>query len=93
MNTISKHLIISGRVQGVGFRHFTYKTARALGIKGWVKNLQDGTVETVFSGSPQDVNRMKERLKEGPPRARVQNIEEVELTTETDSFQDFSIRR
>lgn len=93
MSTISKHLIISGRVQGVGFRHFTYKTARELGIKGWVKNLQDGTVETVFTGSPENVNTMKERLKEGPPRARVQHIEEVELTTDTDSFQDFSIRR
>jgi acylphosphatase len=93
MNTISKHLIISGRVQGVGFRHFTYKKARELGIKGWVKNLQDGTVETFFTGSPEDVNTMKERLKEGPVRARVQKIEEVELTTDNDSFNDFSIRR
>jgi acylphosphatase len=93
MNTISKHLIISGRVQGVGFRHFTYKKARELGIKGWVKNLQDGSVETFFTGSPEDVNTMKERLKEGPVRARVQKIEEVELTTDNDSFNDFSIRR
>lgn len=93
MNTISKHLIISGRVQGVGFRYFTYKTAKELGIKGWVKNLQDGTVETVFTGSPEDVNTMKERLTEGPARAKVQHVEEIELTTDTDSFNDFSIRR
>lgn len=93
MNTISKHLIISGRVQGVGFRHFTYKTAQELGIKGWVKNLRDGTVETVFTGLPENVFTMKERLKEGPPRARVQHIEEMEMTTDPDNFQDFSIRR
>ncbi len=93
MDTISKHLIISGRVQGVGFRHFTYKTAKELGIKGWVKNLRDGTVETVFTGNPENVYNMKEKLKEGPPRARVQNIEEVELPADTDNFHDFSIRR
>lgn len=93
MSTISKHLIISGRVQGVGFRHFTYKTARELGIKGWVKNLRNGTVETVFTGSPEDVYTMKERLEEGPPRARVQHIEEVKLPADTDKFHDFSIRR
>lgn len=93
MSTISKHLIISGRVQGVGFRHFTYKTARELGIKGWVKNLQDGTVETVFTGSPKDVYAMKERLEEGPSRARVRKIEEVELPADTDNFHNFSIRR
>lgn len=93
MDTISKHLIISGRVQGVGFRYFTYRAAKELNIKGWVKNLQDGTVETVFTGSPENVNNMQEKLKEGPARAKVQNIEEVEPTTDTDSFQDFSIRR
>lgn len=93
MDTISKHLIISGRVQGVGFRYFTYRTAKELNIKGWVKNLQDGTVETVFTGSPESVHNMKDKLKEGPSSARVQNIEEVELTTDTDSFHDFSIHR
>lgn len=93
MDTISKHLIISGRVQGVGFRYFTYRTAKELNIKGWVKNLQDGTVETVFTGSPENVYNMKEKLKEGPPSAKVQKIEEVELTTDTDNFHDFTIRR
>lgn len=86
-------MIISGRVQGVGFRYFTYRTAKELNIRGWVKNLQDGTVETVFTGSPENVKHMHEKLKEGPSRARVQHIKEVELTTDTDSFNDFSIRR
>ncbi|MDZ7719687.1 MAG: acylphosphatase [Balneolaceae bacterium] len=93
METTSKHLIISGRVQGVGFRYFTYKTAKKLNIKGWVKNLQDGTVETVFTGSPENVYNMMEELKEGPASAKVQNVEEVELTTDTDNFNDFTIRR
>jgi len=92
-NSDSKHLIISGRVQGVGFRYFTYKTAKELGIKGWVKNLRDGTVETVFTGRPEDVKKMKEKLKVGPPSSRVQNIEEMELVENTNRFNDFTIRR
>ena len=93
MDTISKHLIIYGKVQGVGFRYFTYKTAKELNLNGWVKNLHDGTVETVFTGNAENVFKMKEKLKDGPPRATVQDIQEMELTTDTDSFQDFSIRR
>lgn len=93
MDTISKHLIIYGKVQGVGFRYFTYRTATELNLNGWVKNLQDGTVETVFTGDAENVYKMKEKLKDGPTRANVQDIQEVELTTDTDSFHDFSIRR
>lgn len=93
MSNSSKHLIISGRVQGVGFRYFTYKTAKELRIKGWVQNLQDGTVETVFAGSPENVNEMVNRLKEGPPSAHVQNVEEVDGSIDADKFNDFSIRR
>ncbi len=93
MSTISKHLIISGRVQGVGFRYFTYRNAKELKLKGWVKNLRDGTVETVFTGDAENVYNMIEQLKEGPASARVENIEDVEVNADTDSFNDFTIKR
>lgn len=92
MNNRNKHLIISGRVQGVGFRYFTYKNARELGIKGWVQNLRDGTVEVVLEGPPENVETMVERLKKGPPSARVRQVEEVESVNSED-FKKFSIRR
>lgn len=93
MDKISKHLIISGRVQGVGFRYFTYRTAKSLEIKGWVQNLSDGTVETVISGSKKNVSNMIGKLKEGPPSADVRDIEEVEKPANTDHLEDFSIHR
>lgn len=93
MNTATKHLIISGRVQGVGFRYYTYRNAKEFGIKGWVQNLQDGTVETVLTGSQEDVEKMVDKLKEGPPSSRVQNIKEVNGQINADNFNDFSIRR
>lgn len=93
MDEISKHFIISGRVQGVGFRYFTYRTAKNLDIKGWVQNLRDGTVEAVISGSKKNVSEMIGKLKEGPPSANVQDIEEVDKPANTDHLEDFSIRR
>lgn len=93
MHHSTKHLIISGRVQGVGFRYFTYRNANDLNLKGWVQNLKDGTVEAVLSGSPENVDKMVDKLREGPPSARVQNIEEVDGSVKTDDLNDFSIRR
>ncbi len=93
MHKIGKHLIISGRVQGVGFRHFTYRNARELKINGWVKNLRDGTVEAVLAGTPQNVANMIERLQQGPRSARVENIRESDEPVNPDNFNDFSIRR
>lgn len=93
MDHISKHLIISGRVQGVGFRYFTYRTAKEHQLKGWVKNLYDGTVEVVVTGSRKKVAKMIEKLKEGPPSARVQDIEEIDKPPNTGQLEDFSIRR
>ncbi|HSH62925.1 acylphosphatase [Methyloceanibacter sp.] len=62
---------IEGRVQGVYYRAWTYETATSLGLDGWVRNREDGSVEAVFSGSPDVVAEMLERCKDGPPDARV----------------------
>ena len=71
--------LITGRVQGVWYRDFTRREARALGLGGWVRNLPDGSVEARVAGDRQAVARLKERLAEGPPLARVEAIAEEVL--------------
>lgn len=89
-----KHLIISGRVQGVGFRYFTKKNAESLGVNGWVKNLANGDVETVIQGEEDRVKEMISYLKSGPVPAKVETIEEVDGEKSTGkSYDDFSIIR
>jgi len=72
---VKKHIFITGRVQGVGFRHFTRKNADKIGITGWVKNLPDGRVEALFQGPEQKVNELIDRCKEGPISAYVKKID------------------
>lgn len=76
-DTRTKYVKISGRVQGVGFRHFTVKNAERLNLRGWVKNMPDGTVEALISGRKEDVSEMFEKLKKGPVSARVDQIREL----------------
>ncbi len=72
------HVWISGRVQGVFFRANTEKQARALGLTGWVRNLPDGRVETVFEGDGPAVEKMLAWCRSGTPPARVHEIKAVE---------------
>jgi acylphosphatase len=72
------HIHISGRVQGVFFRANTWKTARSLGLAGWVRNLPDGRVETVFEGEQENAGKMLAWCRTGTPPARVDHIEAVE---------------
>lgn len=66
---------IQGKVQGVFYRKWTVQTANQLGLHGWVRNLQDGTVEAVFSGKPATIESMIEKCRKGPPKARVSTID------------------
>lgn len=84
-------VFISGRVQGVGFRHFTRVNARELEIYGWVKNLPDGRVEAVFQGSKKSVETMLERCRRGPRNARVSEMTVEEERTDP-SMTSFSVR-
>lgn len=88
---MKKHIFISGRVQGVGFRHFTKTSARSLGVKGWVKNLPDGRVEAVLQGDEKLVNQLIEKCKKGPRSAYVQQIEVDEEQNE-ESYSSFDVR-
>ncbi|PZQ47740.1 MAG: acylphosphatase [Rhodovulum sulfidophilum] len=70
--SVTAHVI--GKVQGVGFRAWTERVARGLGLTGWVGNDPDGSVRAVFTGTDQAVNAMLSRLREGPPMARVDRV-------------------
>ncbi|MGM5484999.1 MAG: acylphosphatase [Nanobdellota archaeon] len=68
------HVWIYGRVQGVNFRFSTMKEARKLGINGWVRNNEDGSVETVIEGQEENIDNMLNFLKKGPSLAKVDDI-------------------
>ncbi len=69
-------VVIHGRVQGVWFRGWTVEEARARGLNGWVRNRRDGTVEALFQGADPAVASMIEACRQGPPAARVIELEE-----------------
>lgn len=66
---------IKGRVQGVFYRNWTIENARELGLNGWVRNRRDGSVEALFSGSPDKVDEMQQRCRRGPPDAMVTSLD------------------
>lgn len=69
------HLIISGRVQGVGFRVYVAAEAEARGLRGWVRNRRDGSVEAVVAGEDQAVDAFLAACRRGPPAAVVKAVE------------------
>ncbi len=71
---ISRRLVVTGRVQGVFFRVWTLKQARALGLDGWVRNRADGSVEMVVAGAPEMVEAMIARARQGSPASRVDDV-------------------
>lgn len=77
---VHRHVIIRGRVQGVGYRAWTEVTAIERGIEGWVRNRRDGAVEALFSGEEDDVAAMIAQCRRGPPGARVETIDQREGT-------------
>jgi acylphosphatase len=69
------HLLVRGRVQGVGFRAFVVHRAQALGLSGWVRNCADGSVELEAEGDPAGLERLVEAVSRGPSGARVAVVE------------------
>ncbi|CAH8313098.1 unnamed protein product [Eruca vesicaria subsp. sativa] len=75
-------MVIKGRVQGVCYRNWTVENAEQLGLKGWVRNRRDGSVEALFSGPTQAVEEMQQRCRRGPPAAMVTGLEAFPSTEE-----------
>lgn len=77
---VVRHVVIRGRVQGVGYRDFTERAALSRGLAGWVRNRRDGAVEAVLAGPPALVADMIAACRRGPFNARVDAIEERNAT-------------
>ena len=75
---VARRYIITGRVQGVGFRFFTEEAALHEGIDGWVRNLPDGRVEIAAEGDADAVDRFERAVRHGPPAARVDDVDVTE---------------
>jgi len=79
MNVI-RHIIVRGRVQGVGYRAFVEREALKRGVEGWVRNRRDGSVEAVFAGALEKVDAIIEACRRGPYSARVEQIDQRDGT-------------
>jgi acylphosphatase len=89
----SIHLEIRGRVQGVGFRWFVVEQARALGVRGWVANRANGTVEVAAGGDPDALRKLEAAVRKGPPGAFVEDVTELAPPDEGKLSTPFAIAR
>lgn len=90
--TIARRLLISGLVQGVGFRYFTQRTAARFQVRGYVKNLPDGRVEALVQGSESAVAGFMRDVAAGPRNSRVTDVEEL-VVEPSNEFSTFRIER
>lgn len=84
---VTRRLVITGRVQGVGFRFALADEARARRIGGWVRNRRDGSVEAIVAGSAEDVEAIIGWARHGPPAARVTSVNVATAVGEFASFE------
>jgi acylphosphatase len=88
---VARRFVISGRVQGVGFRWFVQEAAAREGVTGWVRNRVDGSVEAWVEGEEEAVTRVERAIRSGPRAARVEHVD-VDVEDPTGSHHGFSIR-
>lgn len=86
-----QRILVSGRVQGVGYRDWVVRTAQRSGLTGWVRNLRDGRVEILAAGEDTALGLLVESCREGPPLARVEQVES-EAVPEDKSHKGFTKR-
>ena len=89
---MTRQYLISGLVQGVGFRWYTARVARELGVCGFVRNLPDGRVEVVAGGPDGQLAALHAKLATGPAGARVVRIDVADVSDELEASKDFNIR-
>jgi acylphosphatase len=88
---VARRYVVSGRVQGVGFRFFTEAAAARDGLHGWVRNLPDGRVEISAEGEAEAIERFERHVRHGPPGARVSDVQVYEELPERRTT-GFSVR-
>jgi len=84
--------IVTGRVQEVGYRYFVQRVAVPLGLVGYVRNLSDGSVEVIASGTRSSVEQLIRQLWEGPSASRVEAVVTTELSPYTSEYSSFHVR-
>lgn len=84
------NIIVSGRVQGVGFRYFVQALANRLNLKGWVKNLDNGDVQMELQTSEENLELIMEKLKKGNGFSKVSNMK-IDVLEELDKYNSFKI--
>jgi len=89
----SVEIVVRGRVQGVGFRYSTVDEARAVGVRGWIRNEADGSVRIAAAGTPEQIEALKRWCGHGPARARVDDLEVVPRDGGSDLPLPFEVRR
>lgn len=87
---VARRFVISGRVQGVGFRYFARERALVEGVTGWVRNRADGRVEAHAEGDAEAVTRLERALRSGPSGARVDDVF-VDTESPTGAYDTFSV--
>ncbi len=90
MARVRRRVVVSGKVQGVFFRDATRREAERLGVSGWVRNRDDGTVEAVFEGAVEAVEELVAWCRIGPPHARVDDVQAIDEAAE--DLRGFEIR-
>jgi acylphosphatase len=88
---VARRFVISGRVQGVGFRYFIHDAAMREGVTGWVRNLPDGRVEAFVEGDEESVTRVDRAIRSGPGGARVTTVY-VEDEDASGTLKEFTVR-
>lgn len=91
VSTTAVHLLVSGYVQGVGFRFYVERVASELGVVGYVRNLPNGKVEVEAEGPKARLADLIERVRRGPRAAQVSDVE-IEWTAPSGDFDSFSLR-
>jgi acylphosphatase len=89
---VARRFVVSGRVQGVGFRYFTQDVAQREGVTGWVRNLPDGRVEAYVEGDTESVTRVERAIRIGPGTARVLTVA-VHVEEASGAYETFSVTR
>jgi acylphosphatase len=89
---VARHYLISGRVQGVGFRYFVQDAAGREGVTGWVRNLPDGRVEALVEGDDEAVVRVERALRQGPGGAQVDEVTVDDREPPSGAHHGFSVR-